>query len=63
MKLQADGFKKRGSVKAETSLSAVEMSGKVMKRGYLLKQVTPSRLRPKGAGEGLGVRIGVRVRG
>lgn len=41
VKLQADGFKKRGSVKAETSLSAVQMSGKVMKRGYLLKQVTP----------------------
>uniref|UniRef100_H3D0L6 Pleckstrin 2 n=1 Tax=Tetraodon nigroviridis TaxID=99883 RepID=H3D0L6_TETNG len=29
---------KRGSVKAETSLSAVEMSGKVIKRGFLLKQ-------------------------
>lgn len=39
VKLQADSLKKRGSVKAETSLSAVEMSGKVMRRGYLLKQV------------------------
>ncbi|MFT7801728.1 pleckstrin-2 [Arapaima gigas] len=35
---KAETFKKRGSVKAETSLSAVEMSGKVMKRGFLLKQ-------------------------
>lgn len=33
-------MKKRGSVKAETSLSAVELSGKVIKRGYLLKQVS-----------------------
>ncbi|KAF3845312.1 hypothetical protein F7725_008475 [Dissostichus mawsoni] len=31
-------LKKRGSVKAETSMSAVELSGKVIKRGYLLKQ-------------------------
>lgn len=36
---QSDSLKKRGSVKAETSLSAVELSGKVIKRGYLLKQV------------------------
>lgn len=42
MTLQADSLKKRGSVKAETSLSAVEMSGKVMRRGYLLKQVQVS---------------------
>ncbi|KAM3595270.1 uncharacterized protein V6R79_020851 [Siganus canaliculatus] len=34
----ADNLKKRGSVKAETSLSAVELSGKIMKRGFLLKQ-------------------------
>ncbi|XP_056152385.1 pleckstrin-2 [Lampris incognitus] len=34
----AESFKKRGSVKAEPSLSAVELSGKVMRRGYLLKQ-------------------------
>ncbi|KPP79558.1 pleckstrin-2-like, partial [Scleropages formosus] len=34
----AEMFKKRGSVKRETSLSAVEMSGKVLKRGFLLKQ-------------------------
>ncbi|XP_029901134.1 pleckstrin-2 isoform X2 [Myripristis murdjan] len=34
----ADSFKKRGSVKAETSLSAVELSGKVIRRGFLLKQ-------------------------
>ncbi|XP_030247990.1 pleckstrin-2 [Sparus aurata] len=34
----AESLKKRGSVKSETSLSAVEMSGKVIKRGYLLKQ-------------------------
>ncbi|XP_005934094.1 pleckstrin-2 [Haplochromis burtoni] len=34
----SDSLKKRGSVKAETSLSAVELSGKVLKRGYLLKQ-------------------------
>ncbi|CAG02024.1 unnamed protein product, partial [Tetraodon nigroviridis] len=38
VKFQADSLKKRGSVKAETSLSAVEMSGKVIKRGFLLKQ-------------------------
>ncbi|XP_064821130.1 pleckstrin-2 isoform X2 [Oncorhynchus masou masou] len=35
----SENFKKRGSVKAETSLSAMELSGKVLKRGYLLKQV------------------------
>ncbi|KAI1895235.1 hypothetical protein AGOR_G00104220 [Albula goreensis] len=34
----AESFKKRGSVKAETTLAAVEMSGQVVKRGYLLKQ-------------------------
>ncbi|CAL1575626.1 unnamed protein product [Knipowitschia caucasica] len=34
----SDSLKKRGSVKSETSLSAVELSGKVVKRGYLLKQ-------------------------
>ncbi|KAG9274925.1 pleckstrin-2 [Astyanax mexicanus] len=34
----AESFKKRGSVKAEKSLSAVELSGRVQKRGYLLKQ-------------------------
>lgn len=34
----SDSMKKRGSVKAETSLSAVELSGKVIKRGFLLKQ-------------------------
>ncbi|KAG7229186.1 hypothetical protein INR49_013129 [Caranx melampygus] len=34
----AENLKKRGSVKAETSLSAVELSGKVIKRGFLLKQ-------------------------
>ncbi|XP_056914408.1 pleckstrin-2 [Takifugu flavidus] len=34
----ADSLTKRGSVKAETSLSAVEMSGRVIRRGYLLKQ-------------------------
>ncbi|KAM9842251.1 pleckstrin-2 [Aulostomus maculatus] len=34
----SDNLKKRGSVKAETSLSAVELSGQVIKRGYLLKQ-------------------------
>ncbi|KAM3871195.1 pleckstrin-2 [Diretmus argenteus] len=34
----SENFKKRGSVKAETSLSAVELSGKLMRRGYLLKQ-------------------------
>ncbi|KAI9537729.1 hypothetical protein NQZ68_022391 [Dissostichus eleginoides] len=34
----SDSLKKRGSVKAETSMSAVELSGKVIKRGYLLKQ-------------------------
>ncbi|XP_024862158.2 pleckstrin-2-like [Kryptolebias marmoratus] len=35
----SDSLKKRGGVKAETSLSAVELSGKVRKKGYLLKQV------------------------
>ncbi|XP_029349266.1 pleckstrin-2 isoform X1 [Echeneis naucrates] len=34
----SENLKKRGSVKAETSLSAVELSGKVMRRGFLLKQ-------------------------
>ncbi|KAL6105199.1 plek2 [Pungitius sinensis] len=34
----SDSLKKRGSVKAESSASAVELSGKVIKRGYLLKQ-------------------------
>ncbi|XP_034419332.1 pleckstrin-2 [Cyclopterus lumpus] len=34
----SDSLKKRGSVKAESSRSAVELSGKVIKRGYLLKQ-------------------------
>ncbi|XP_012678715.1 pleckstrin-2 [Clupea harengus] len=34
----SENLTKRGSVKAETSLSAVELSGKVQKRGYLLKQ-------------------------
>lgn len=34
----SDNFKKRGSVKAEKLLSAVELSGKVITRGYLLKQ-------------------------
>ncbi|XP_026195795.1 pleckstrin-2 [Anabas testudineus] len=34
----SDSFKKRGIVKAETSLSAMELSGRVIKRGYLLKQ-------------------------
>ncbi|KAJ8411935.1 hypothetical protein AAFF_G00155730 [Aldrovandia affinis] len=34
----AESFKKKGSVKAETTLAAVELSGKVEKRGYLLKQ-------------------------
>ncbi|KAJ8341069.1 hypothetical protein SKAU_G00333600 [Synaphobranchus kaupii] len=34
----SDNFKKRGSVKAETTLAAVELSGSVVKRGYLLKQ-------------------------
>lgn len=33
-------MKKKGSVRAETSLSAVELSGKVIKRGFLLKQVS-----------------------
>ena len=37
---QSEGVKKKGSVKAETSLSALELSGAVIKRGYLLKQVT-----------------------
>ncbi|MBN3298730.1 PLEK2 protein, partial [Amia calva] len=31
-------YKRKGSVKAEPSLSAVDLSGKVVKRGYLLKQ-------------------------
>ncbi|KAG7510819.1 pleckstrin-2 [Solea senegalensis] len=34
----SDSLTKRGSVKAETSLSAVELSGQVVKTGYLLKQ-------------------------
>uniref|UniRef100_A0A3Q2ZKA7 Pleckstrin 2 n=1 Tax=Hippocampus comes TaxID=109280 RepID=A0A3Q2ZKA7_HIPCM len=34
---------KRGCVKAETTLSAVELSGHVIKRGYLLKQVNPRK--------------------
>nr|XP_015824945.2 pleckstrin-2 [Nothobranchius furzeri] len=34
----SESLKKRGSVKAETSLSAVELSGIVIRRGYLLKQ-------------------------
>ncbi|XP_048831483.1 pleckstrin-2 [Brienomyrus brachyistius] len=34
----AETFKKRGSVKADTSLTGMEMSGKVLKRGFLLKQ-------------------------
>ncbi|CAN9501958.1 unnamed protein product [Ophioblennius macclurei] len=34
----SDSLKKRGVVKAESSLSAVELSGEVMKRGFLLKQ-------------------------
>ncbi|KAM6912497.1 pleckstrin-2 [Xenentodon cancila] len=34
----SDSLKRRANVKAETSLSAVELSGKVVKRGYLLKQ-------------------------
>ncbi|XP_072221330.1 pleckstrin-2 [Leuresthes tenuis] len=34
----SDNLKKRGTVRAQTSLSAVELSGKVIKRGYLLKQ-------------------------
>ncbi|XP_036398653.1 pleckstrin-2 [Megalops cyprinoides] len=34
----AEAIKKKGSVKAETTLTAIETSGKVMKRGYLLKQ-------------------------
>ncbi|XP_062850971.1 pleckstrin-2 [Trichomycterus rosablanca] len=34
----AEGLRKRGSVKAEKSLSAVELSGRVQKRGYLVKQ-------------------------
>lgn len=42
---QSDSLKKRGSVKAEMSLSAVELSGKVIKRGYLLKQVNTALLR------------------
>ncbi|TSV02063.1 Pleckstrin-2 [Bagarius yarrelli] len=34
----AESFKKRGSVKSEKSMSAVELSGRVQKRGYLIKQ-------------------------
>ncbi|XP_077092757.1 pleckstrin-2 [Siphateles boraxobius] len=34
----SQSFQKRGSVKSEKSRSAVELSGKVVKRGYLLKQ-------------------------
>ncbi|XP_046902473.1 pleckstrin-2 isoform X3 [Hypomesus transpacificus] len=34
----SDSFKKRGSVKPEKTLSAVELAGKVVKRGFLLKQ-------------------------
>ncbi|KAM8833016.1 pleckstrin-2 [Synchiropus picturatus] len=34
----SDSLKKRGSVKVETSLSAVELSGSVVKRGFLMKQ-------------------------
>ncbi|XP_077586747.1 pleckstrin-2 isoform X1 [Stigmatopora nigra] len=34
----SDNLKKRGCVKAETKLSTVELSGHVIKRGYLLKQ-------------------------
>ncbi|MCJ8731031.1 hypothetical protein PDJAM_G00191440 [Pangasius djambal] len=34
----AESFKKRGSVKSEKSVSAVELSGRVQKRGYLVKQ-------------------------
>ncbi|KAL0969452.1 hypothetical protein UPYG_G00227560 [Umbra pygmaea] len=34
----SEHFKKRGSVKSETSPSTSELSGKVMRRGYLLKQ-------------------------
>lgn len=34
----AESFKKRGTVTAETSLAAVELSGHVTRRGYLLKQ-------------------------
>lgn len=40
---QSDNLKKRGCVKAETTLSAVELSGHVIKRGYLLKQVNPRK--------------------
>ncbi|KAJ3613736.1 hypothetical protein NHX12_019982 [Muraenolepis orangiensis] len=38
----AESFKKRGTVTAETSLAAVELSGHVTRRGYLLKQSPPS---------------------
>ncbi|XP_061749924.1 pleckstrin-2 isoform X2 [Nerophis ophidion] len=34
----SDQLKKKGCVRAQTSLSAVELSGEVVKRGYLLKQ-------------------------
>ncbi|XP_053358642.1 pleckstrin-2 [Clarias gariepinus] len=34
----AESLKKRGSVKSEKSVSAVELSGRVQKRGYLVKQ-------------------------
>ncbi|KAG5857868.1 hypothetical protein ANANG_G00023960 [Anguilla anguilla] len=34
----AENFKKRGSVRAETTLAAAELRGTVVKRGYLLKQ-------------------------
>ncbi|KAJ8289106.1 hypothetical protein COCON_G00017650 [Conger conger] len=34
----SENFKKRGSVRAEMTLAAVELSGEVVKRGYLLKQ-------------------------
>ncbi|KAF7710800.1 pleckstrin-2 [Silurus meridionalis] len=34
----AESFKKRGSLKSEKSMSAVELSGRVQKRGYLIKQ-------------------------
>ncbi|XP_045918290.1 pleckstrin-2 [Micropterus dolomieu] len=34
----SDSLKKRGTVKTESSVSAVELSGKLIKRGYLLKQ-------------------------
>lgn len=44
---QSDNLKKRGCVKAETTLSAVELSGHVIKRGYLLKQVNPRKKKKK----------------